>query len=178
MNSEIVIAGFGGQGILFAGKVLAYTGMTAGYEVSWLPSYGPEMRGGTANCHVIMSDAPVASPMIVKPTSLLAMNLPSLNKFEDEVVSGGVIVVDTSLVPQNEVEREDVTLIAIPATRLADEMDARKLANMVMLGAYIKGSELVELETFMEGLEKSVPKSKPELLELNKKAVMKGYELL
>lgn len=177
MNSEIIIAGFGGQGILFAGKVLAYTGMIAGKEVSWLPSYGPEMRGGTANCHVIVSETPVASPLIVRPTVLLCMNLPSLKKFEKSVLSGGYIAIDSTLIPEKEVERDDVRVLAVPATRLADEMGAVKLANMVLLGAYIKASGFADLDVFFEGLQKSVPKSKAELFELNKKAVLKGYEL-
>lgn len=173
-SNEIVIAGFGGQGILFAGKVLAYTGLVNGYEISWLPSYGPEVRGGTANCHVIMSEGPVASPLITKPTALIAMNLPSLRKFEKAVVPGGLILVDSSLV-EEEVERDDVTVIRIPATKMADEAGARKLANMIMTGAFVKATGCVDFDGLVKGVAKCVPAGKDAILEQNKKLLSMGY---
>ncbi len=173
-SNEIVIAGFGGQGILFAGKVLAYTGLVNGYEISWLPSYGPEVRGGTANCHVIMSEEPVASPMITKPTALIAMNLPSLRKFENAVVSGGLILVDSSLI-EEDVQRDDVTVIRIPATKMADEAGARKLANMIMTGAFVKATGCVDFEGLCKGVAKCVPAGKDAILEQNKKLLSMGY---
>ena len=176
MTNEFVIAGFGGQGVLFMGKVLAYTGLAADKQVSWLPSYGPEMRGGTANCHVIISDDPVASPLIINPTTLFAMNFPSLQKFEDKVVEGGTIVIDSTLIDEKEITRKDVKVVAIPAAKWAEELNAVKLANMILLGAYVKESGAIDIDTLLKGLEKSMPKNKPELFELNKKAVMRGYD--
>lgn len=175
MNNEIIIAGFGGQGVLFAGKVLAYTGLVNGFEISWLPSYGPEMRGGTANCHVIMSEDPVASPLITKPTALIAMNLPSLRKFEETVVPGGTIIIDSSLINEK-VSRDDVKVVSVPATEMADKMNMRKMANMIMVGAFVKATECVSFDGLMKGVAKCVPASKPELLEINKKVLLTGYE--
>lgn len=175
MTHEIIIAGFGGQGVLFTGKVLAYTGLAGGKEVSWLPSYGPEMRGGTANCHVIVSDEPVASPMIIRPTALFAMNLPSLKKFEESVVPGGRIVIDSTLIDPSEIGRSDVEITAVPATKLAEDMKALKLANMILLGAFISQSGFAADEVLMQGLKKSMPKNKPELFELNQRAIGCGY---
>ena len=133
MTTQIILAGFGGQGILFAGKLLAYAGMLNGKEVSWLPSYGPEMRGGTANCSVIISDEQIASPIIQKPDVLLALNGPSLEKFEDAVVKGGTIIYDASLISSAK-ENADVNICGISATETAIGMDAKTLANMVMIG--------------------------------------------
>jgi 2-oxoglutarate ferredoxin oxidoreductase subunit gamma len=175
MTEEFIIAGFGGQGVLFMGKVLAYTGLVDGKEVSWLPSYGPEMRGGTANCHVIISDEPVASPLIINPTTLFAMNLPSLEKFEKSVAAGGRIVIDSTLIDPAKVTRDDVFVTAVPAAKWAEELNAKKLANMILLGAYVSESGIVPFEILEEGLKKSVPKSKAELFELNKKAILKGF---
>lgn len=174
-NNEIVIAGFGGQGVLFAGKLLAYTALMNGFEVSWLPSYGPEMRGGTANCHVIASEEPVASPLITKPTALIAMNLPSLRKFENDVVSGGTIIIDSSLIKED-VERTDVNVIKIPATEMAEKANARKMANMILVGAFVKASGFVDFDGLMKGVAKCVPAGKEALLESNKKILMMGYE--
>lgn len=175
MNKEFIVAGFGGQGVLFMGKVLAYTGLVDNKKVSWLPSYGPEMRGGTANCHVIVSDESIASPLIINPETLFAMNLPSLKKFESSVVSGGCIVIDSTLIDPSEITREDIKVIAIPAAKWSEEMKAIKLANMILLGAYIANSDFVDFDVFLKGLEKCMPKNKPELFELNKKAVLRGF---
>ena len=137
MTQEIIFAGFGGQGILFAGKVVAYAGMNEGKNVSHLPSYGPEMRGGTANCSVIVSDEPVASPVITDPTSLVVMNGPSLDKFENSVVKGGKIFIDSTLISRD-VERNDVEVFKIDATNLANKMGLPKLANIIMVGKLVK----------------------------------------
>lgn len=173
-TSELIIAGFGGQGILFTGKVLVYGGMVADKEVSWLPSYGPEMRGGTANCHVIISDTPVSSPIIVNPSLLIAMNLPSLDKFEDFVVPGGKIFIDSSLI-ERKVQRDDVTTYYIPATKMAQDMEAPKLANMIMLGYLASNTDMLTYDELKAGLDKCVPPSKKELLELNLKMIDTGY---
>jgi 2-oxoglutarate ferredoxin oxidoreductase subunit gamma len=172
--SSILLAGFGGQGILFAGKQLALTGMKAGKQVSWLPSYGPEMRGGTANCSVNIDDAPIGSPLVTSPEILIAMNLPSFKKFEDKVVSGGIMILDSSLINEK-TARNDVTASYIPATRLADENNLKGLANVIMLGQLLKTYSLFEYEFFGQCL-KDAAKSKPQLGELNQKALKIGYE--
>lgn len=172
-ENKIIIAGFGGQGILFAGKVLAYAGLTEGRQLSWLPSYGPEMRGGTANCTVILSDEAVGSPIVDHPDILMAMNTPSLDKFEGTVVPGGKIFVDSALISRK-VERTDVDVFYIPATRLANEMGAPALANMILLGAVVKASECVSEANLEQGLRNAVPARKAELMELNLKALEIG----
>ena len=172
---EIILAGFGGQGILFAGKLLAYCGMVAGKELSWLPSYGPEMRGGTCNCHVILSDEPVSSPLITKPTVLFAMNQPSLDKFCSKVVPGGVIVYDSTLIKSG-VERDDVKAIAVPATKIANDMGASKLANMILMGALIKETGIFDSDTVEKALNKLIPPKKADLLKVNLECIKKGME--
>ncbi|MBE7035285.1 MAG: 2-oxoacid:ferredoxin oxidoreductase subunit gamma [Ruminococcaceae bacterium] len=174
-NCKIMLAGFGGQGILFAGKVLAYAGLKAGREVSWLPSYGPEMRGGTCNCSVVISDKPVGSPVIPNPDVLVAMNRPSLDKFEKTLVSGGVIITDSSMVDRD-VERDDVTVVAIPAKEIALSNDLGNLANMVIVGRLLKETGLYSLDEIKEGLAKSIPPSKAALLEKNVKAIELGFQ--
>lgn len=172
---EIILAGFGGQGILFAGKLLAYCGMVAGKELSWLPSYGPEMRGGTCNCHVILSDEPVSSPLITRPTVLFAMNQPSLDKFEGAVAEGGVIVYDSSLIADG-VKRTDVKSVALPATKMANEIGASKLANMILVGALIKETGITDLDTVKKALEKVIPPKKADLFDTNFNCIKKGME--
>ena len=174
MTHKILFAGFGGQGILFSGKVCAYTGLADEKFVSWLPSYGPEMRGGTANCHVIISDKPVGSPIIVNPTSLVVMNKPSLTKFEDSVVSGGNIIIDSALIDKKSA-RTDINQYLIPATKMANEMNAPKLANMIIFGKLMKVTGIADLETVKKGLQKSVPPTKQELFDVNFKAIELGY---
>ncbi|NLY43635.1 MAG: 2-oxoacid:ferredoxin oxidoreductase subunit gamma [Clostridiaceae bacterium] len=171
---EIVMAGFGGQGIMFAGKLVSYAGMLAGKEISWLPSYGPEMRGGTANCHVIVSDEQIGSPIITNPTALIAMNRPSLDKFEDTVVPGGLILTDSSLINRS-VKRKDVVAIEIPATQHAIDLGEGKLANMVLVGRLIRETGIVSLDILKEALKKIVPARKQELLEMNIKMIELGY---
>ena len=173
-TTKILIAGFGGQGVLFAGKFLAYKGLFEDKQVSWLPSYGPEMRGGTANCSIIISDEPVGSPIVSNPDILIAMNLPSLDKYENEAVAGSVIVVDSTLI-ERKVEREDLNAFYIPATKMAKDMGAPTLANMIMLGKVIKESGVVSIEGLEEAMKKVVPPKKADLIEINLKAVMLGY---
>lgn len=174
-NCEIILAGFGGQGILFTGKMLAYAAMLKNKHLSWLPSYGPEMRGGTANCHVIIDDEPVGSPIILKPNILLAMNQPSLDKFENEVVTGGTVFVDNSLISRK-VKRNDIKAVYVNATEIADSQGNRSLANMVMLGAIIKETALFTIEEIKTTIEKSIPASKQALVAPNMAAVMAGVE--
>ena len=172
-DPRIKLAGFGGQGVLFLGKLLAEVGMREGFHVSWLPSYGPEMRGGTANCHVNISTRPVGSPLISDPSVLIAMNRPSLEKFEAEVVSGGVILYDSSLIDVAPT-RDDVEIVAIPATSIADSIGSSKVANIVMLGAYIGLTKLLPKERVVTVIEALARKK--ELVELNMKAIDAGIE--
>lgn len=172
---EIIMAGFGGQGILFAGKLLAYCGMVEDKELSWLPSYGPEMRGGTCNCHIILSDDAVSSPFITEPDVLVAMNAPSLDKFEKTVKKGGTIVMDSSLILR-EAARGDVNVVSLPATQMANEMGMSKLANMLLMGALVKATGICSFETLEKALHKTVPPSKAALFDGNLKAIKTGYE--
>lgn len=174
MKTEILLAGFGGQGLLFAGKFIAYKGLVEGKNLSWLPSYGPEMRGGTANCSVILSDEPVGSPIVATPDVLVAMNLPSLDKFEKDVVPGGMIFVDSSLI-ERKVERDDVKVFYIPATRLANEIGAPTLANMIITGKLIKETGAVSYDNLDDALHKVVSAKHQNLFDLNKKAIDCGY---
>ena len=173
-TTKILIAGFGGQGILFTGKAIAYTGLKADMEVSWLPSYGPEMRGGTANCSVTLSDTPIGSPIVDKPDVLVAMNLPSLEKYFNETEEGGYIIYDSSLIGK-EVKRDGVSTFGIPATKLASDNNLSGLANMIILGKVIKETAVLTLEQIKESLAKMIPAKKAELLEKNIKAIELGY---
>ena len=174
MTTEILIAGFGGQGVLFAGKFLAYKALLENKQLSWLPSYGPEMRGGTANCSVIISDEPVGSPIVSKPDVLIVMNLPSLDKYEDDVVPGGKIFVDSTLI-ERKVNRTDVEVHYIPATKLANDIEAPTLANMIMIGKVIKETGVVPYDNIDKALDKVVSARKAALMEINFKALDTGY---
>ena len=176
MNQQIIIAGFGGQGVLFTGKFMAYAGLYQGFEVSWLPSYGPEMRGGTANCNVVISDQPVGSPIVIKATSLIAMNAPSLEKFEDSVVPGGKIFVDSTLISEK-VKRSDVEAFYLPATQMANDNGMKGLSNMIMLGKFIKETGICDEGMIEKTLKKVVPPKKAELIEKNMQAIQMGYQL-
>lgn len=176
MTTNILLAGFGGQGILFAGKFIAYKGLTEGRELSWLPSYGPEMRGGTANCSVILSDDPVGSPIVSQPDVLIVMNLPSLDKYEKTVVPGGKIFVDSTLI-ERKVERSDVDVYYIPATSLAQQIGAPTLANMIMVGKFIKETGAVSHDNLDAALRKVVSARHQDLFDINLKAINTGYEL-
>ena len=177
MTYETIMAGFGGQGLLFSGKVLAHAALIEEKELSWLPSYGPEMRGGTCNCSVIVSDDPVGSPIIAHPNVLMVMNEPSLDKFEDAVVPGGTIFVDSSLIARK-VKRTDVDVVSIPATQMAKEMEATSLANMVILGAIVQKLGCVKSETITAALKETVSARKANLLDLNLKAVEAGKKFI
>ena len=170
---EIVIAGFGGQGLLFSGKVLAYAGLLEGRELSWLPSYGPEMRGGTANCNVILSDTPVGSPIVDHPNVLMVMNAPSLDKYENAVTAGGSIFLDSTLITR-EVERKDVEVYRVPATQMANEMGMPGLANMILLGAVIAKTGCIKEAGIEDALKKVIPARKMNLLEANMNALEAG----
>ena len=174
MDSQILIAGFGGQGVLFAGKFIAQKGLLEERQVSWLPSYGPEMRGGTANCSVILSDAPIGSPIVTKPDILFAMNLPSLDKYEDSVVKGGTIIIDSSLI-QRKVERDDVNVFYIPATKIASDENMPTLANMIMLGKAIKETNIVDYATIDEAVKSVISAKHQDMLDVNLKALDLGY---
>lgn len=173
IDQRLKIAGFGGQGLLFLGRLLAEAGMRQNLHVSWLPSYGPEMRGGTANCHVNISTTEIGSPLVSTPTVLIAMNKPSLDKFEAELVSGGLIIYDSSLI-DHPPTRSDVEVIALPATEMADKIGSAKSANMVALGALIGKTNLLDKDLVVEVV-KALTK-KAALLDLNIRAVEAGWE--
>jgi 2-oxoisovalerate ferredoxin oxidoreductase beta subunit len=172
-NPEIKIAGFGGQGILLLGAALAQAGMLENYNVSWLPSYGPEMRGGTANCHVNIRDIEVGSPMVSNPTVLIAMNRPSLEKFEDDMQPGGLLIYDTSLIDIKP-KRTDIEILPLPATKMADELGNTRVANMLVIGAYIGYTNLLGINTVYESLNTAVKHKR--FIEINIKAVDKGFK--
>ncbi len=174
-TTQVLIAGFGGQGILFAGKFLAYAGLLQGRCVSWLPSYGPEMRGGTANCSVILSDKQVGSPIVSRPDILIAMNLPSLEKYEREAPAGASIFVDSSLVTRK-VARDDVHAYAVPATAMAAEHGCDTLANMILMGHVIAKTGVIPYEMVPDTLKKVVSAKHAALLDKNLAAIRLGYE--
>jgi len=173
MTNEIIISGFGGQGVMAVGKTLTEAGMKEGMEVSWLPSYGPEMRGGTANCCVVLSDEPIVSPIVLEPTELIAMNLPSLIKFEPAVQKGGTIFVNSSVIDQK-VQREDVKAVYVDCLGIADELGNPKVANMVMLGAYIEAMKNLSTDTIKEMLVHMFTGPKAKLVDLNIEALKRG----
>ncbi|KXZ39029.1 2-oxoglutarate ferredoxin oxidoreductase subunit gamma [Alkalithermobacter thermoalcaliphilus JW-YL-7 = DSM 7308] len=173
-TEKIICSGFGGQGIMSMGQLLAYAGMLEGKEVSWLPSYGPEMRGGTANCSVIVSDKPVGSPVVTNDcTTAIVMNLPSLLKFEQAVVEGGNLLINSSLIDEK-AKREDIKAYYVPANEIALEIGNIKVANMVMLGAYLELTKIVKVETVIEALRKVFGPSKEKLIPINEQALERG----
>lgn len=174
LNEKIICAGFGGQGVMSLGQLLTYAGMLEGKEVSWLPSYGPEMRGGTANCSVMISDKMIGSPVITDDaTAAIVMNLPSLQKFESNVAKNGMVLVNSSLISKK-VSREDVKAYYIPANEIANELGNSKAANMVMLGSYIELASPVAMQTVKDTLKKVFGPSKAHLIPLNEEALDKG----
>ena len=173
-DMNALLAGFGGQGILFMGKVIAYAGLTDGKEVSWLPSYGPEMRGGTANCSVCISSDPICSPLVVTPNVFVAMNGPSYDKFIDSVVPGGIVILDSTLV-EREVKRDDITVCLVPATQMAEEHGLKGLANIILIGKLIKESGVISMDDIEAAIRKIVPPKKAQLIENNLKAIQIGY---
>lgn len=173
-TQEVIFAGFGGQGVLLMGKFLAYAGMEADMYVSWLPSYGPEMRGGTCNCSVIVSDEPVGSPIITQPSTIVVMNRPSLDKFEPLLKKGGTLIMDRDLVDRAP-GRDDIHVISISAQQEAEKIGDKKIANMVLLGALVKKTGIISIEGILEALKNY---GKEEFYELNKKAIEKGVEYI
>lgn len=173
MTTEIVLAGFGGQGVLFAGKILAYCGLMDNKELSWLPSYGPEMRGGTANCSVCISDEPIGSPLVMTPDILIAMNQPSFDKFVDTVKPNGKIFVDSTLI-DSKCERTDVECYYIPSSQLAEDNALKGGSNIILLGKLIKETNIFTLDTMKKAIEKVVPPTKAHLIENNFKAIELG----
>lgn len=173
MTTEIVLAGFGGQGVLFAGKILAYCGLMDNKELSWLPSYGPEMRGGTANCSVCISDKPIGSPLVLTPDILIAMNQPSFDKFVDAVKPDGKIFVDSTLI-DSKCERSDVECYYIPSSQLAEDNNLKGGSNIILLGKLIKETNIFTLDTMKKAIEKVVPPAKAHLIENNFKAIEIG----
>lgn len=174
MMLRILLSGFGGQGILFAGKQLANAAMVADKHVTWLPSYGPEMRGGTANCAVIISEEPIGSPLVSAPDLLICMNLPSFVKFEPAIAPGGALLSDASLVAERS-KRTDIRCRYVPATALADENGLSGMANVVMLGAFLKFSDLFDYDSFSATMCAKIPAAKSALIEKNKAALSLGY---
>jgi len=172
---NVLLAGFGGQGILFAGKVTAYAGLIDKKQLTWLPSYGPEMRGGTCNCSVVISDDSIGSPLVVTPDVLIAMNLPSLDKFCDKVVPGGTIILDSSII-EKKVERTDINVHYVDATRLAEENELNGLANIVLIGKMYKELGFCSEEALFGAINKCVPAKKAAMVEKNKLALKIGME--
>ena len=175
MTTQILLSGFGGQGILFTGKFLAYKGLLADKNVSWLPSYGPEMRGGTASCSVIISDEEVGSPIISQPDILIAMNLPSFEKFVPTVKAGGIVIADSSLI-ETKTDRTDINVHYIPATGLASDMGKQSLANMIILGKLLAVMGDFNEDEIKTVLSKVIPPKKADMLEINMKAMQIGSE--
>jgi 2-oxoglutarate ferredoxin oxidoreductase subunit gamma len=175
MQSDVIFAGFGGQGVLLIGKMLAYAGMADGKEVSWLPSYGPEMRGGTCNCTVVVADRSVGSPVVEHPKAAVVLNLPSLDKFEPMVKPGGVVVVNTSLI-NRDVKRSDIRAVSVPANEIANQLGNGRAANMVALGAYLGATGTVSLGA-VETLIRETFAGKEKVIEVNLAALRRGYEL-
>ena len=177
MTDEIIIAGFGGQGVLSMGMILCYSGIMENKEVSWMPSYGPEMRGGTANCTVIISDKKISSPIISKFDTVIALNQPSVDKFESTVKPGGLLIYESTNVI-NTPTRNDIEIIGIAATDEAAKMENTKVLNMIMLGSFLKKKPIIEFNNILEGLKKVLPERYHHLLPLNEKALRKGMELV
>ncbi len=175
MQREVKFAGFGGQGILSAGKFLADAALIEGKEVAWVPSYGPEMRGGTAYCTVVVSDTPIGSPIVNNPTDLVAMNRPSLEKFEADPKEGGLILINTSLIPER-TERKDVTQVLVDANEVAIKLGNTRGANMVALGAYVEASGTVKLQTIIDYVPDAFA-SKPQFIDSNIACIEAGAEI-
>jgi len=176
MQQEIIISGFGGQGTLFAGQLLAYAAMDSGRHVTWIPSYGPEMRGGKARCTVVVSDEEIGSPLVRRPSSAIVLNIPSMEAFEPAVKPDGVLVVNSSLVPQKS-ERTDIRAIHIPASDIATELGNVRMANVICLGALVQATGVVSLEAIAQALDDHLPERHRKLLGLNKEALRKGAAL-
>jgi 2-oxoglutarate ferredoxin oxidoreductase subunit gamma len=173
MQTEILIAGFGGQGVLFAGQLLSYAAMDSGKMVTWIPSYGPEMRGGTANCTVIISDEEIGSPMVRNPAAVIAMNLPSLDKYEPEIRSGGVLVVNASMINRS-VVRTDIKVVMIPGNEIAESLSDQRITNMVMVGGLLANLNVLGVESVEKALQEHLPARHHKLLPVNFEALRRG----
>jgi 2-oxoglutarate ferredoxin oxidoreductase subunit gamma len=173
MQTEIIFSGFGGQGALFAGQLLAFAALDAGREVTWIPSYGPEMRGGTANCTVVISDEEIGSPLVRNPKAAIVMNLPSLEKYEPMVAPGGVLIANASLT-NREVQRDDLESVLIPANEIAEEIGNKRLVNVIMLGALMAKLQILSLEEIEAALENHLPERHKRLLPMNLEALRRG----
>ena len=175
MNESVIMSGFGGQGILLMGQLLCYAGMHEGKNVTWMPSYGPEMRGGTANCTVMLSSDRVGSPVTRYPLSLVAMNKASLDKFESAIQPNGFLVINSSLVDR-EPTRTDLQFIKVPANKIAEEAGTLQVTNMAALGAYVTGRGVVALDSVVIALRRMIPEHRKELLAINEEALRRGAE--
>jgi len=175
MQKEIIIAGFGGQGVLFGGQVLTYAAMDAGKEVTWIPSYGPEMRGGTANCTIVIADDEIGSPLVKNPPLGIALNLPSFDKYEEELQTGGTLVVNKSMVDRGP-KRKDIHVIFVPCNEIAEEIGDRKLLNMVAVGALLTALPELSVKDVEKALESHMPERHKNLLPKNFEALRRGYE--
>lgn len=175
METSIIIAGFGGQGALFAGQLLAHAGMDVGRHVTWIPSYGPEMRGGTANCTVIIGDDPIGAPLVTRPDVAIVLNKPSYDKYEPIVKAGGLLVVNHSIV-SDQSERVDVEAVYIAANDIAEEFGTTKMLNMVLIGAMLRRRPVLALADVAKALEEHLPESKAHLIEANLKVLQRGYD--
>ncbi|HSL93915.1 MAG TPA: 2-oxoacid:acceptor oxidoreductase family protein [Bacillota bacterium] len=173
MSLAVVMAGFGGQGVMLMGQLLTYAGMIENKQVSWMPSYGPEMRGGTANCTVILSDQEVGSPVVTNPDVVIAMNLPSMDKFEKLLVPGGTLIYNSTLINRAP-QRQDIKVIAVPANEVAQELGNTRVANMVALGAFVQATGAVGDDSIAAALKKALPAHRQDLLPLNMQAIEKG----
>jgi 2-oxoglutarate ferredoxin oxidoreductase subunit gamma len=176
METSIIIAGFGGQGVLFSGQLLAYAGMDAGRHVTWIPSYGPEMRGGTANCTVIISTYIVGAPVVARPDVAIVLNQPSYDKYEPLVKAGGLLIVNCSIV-SSETEREDIETVYVAANAIAEEFGTVKMLNMAAIGALLKRRPILTMAEIERALADHLPSRKAHLLEANKQVLLRGYEI-
>ena len=176
METSIIIAGFGGQGVLFAGQLLTYAGMDNGLHVTWIPSYGPEMRGGTANCTVIISDEEIGAPTVARPDVAIVFSIPSFEKYEAEVKPGGLLIVNSSIVKEHSA-RTDIDVVEIPAIAIGEEFGSAKMMNMATIGALLAKRPLLPLEALCQTLQDHLPARKHHLLEANKQVLQRGFAL-
>jgi 2-oxoglutarate ferredoxin oxidoreductase subunit gamma len=176
METSIIISGFGGQGVLFAGQLLAYAGMDNDKHVTWIPSYGPEMRGGTANCTVVISDDPVGAPLVARPDVAIVLNLPSFEKYEEMVAPGGLLIVNSSLI-EAKATRDDIDVVYIPANDIAGELGSAKMMNMAVVGALLAKRPFLTITQIQQALDNHLPARKAHLLAANKQVIQKGYEV-
>ena len=175
MHEEVIVSGFGGQGALFAGQLLTYTGMDEGWHVTWIPSYGPEMRGGTAHCIVIISDDDIGSPIIRQPTIAIVMNPPSMEKYDSLVRPGGLLVANSTLI-RDRSQRDDITAVYVPANDLAAELGNVKMANVVLLGAMLAKREILPIESVKRTMDQHIPERRKHIIEPNKRALDRGIQ--